>query len=1133
MKQIKRLMMFVLILVSNIGSYGMSSGNDAQKFTLKLHKVSLDSFITEIEKTSDYFFFLKDELVDEKVTITVDARDTSVEEVLERALAGTSISFHVKGRQVLLEKTNTKVEQSRAATKHKIKGVVVASDGEPIIGANIRLANDASVGTITNIDGAYELTVPNGTASLSVSYLGYNTEIVKVDNREVVNIIMQESSTEMEEVVVVGYGQQKKQGVVASVSTAKAKEISVPTRSLSHGLAGRVSGVVAMQRSGEPGYDDAEFWIRGISSFKGGTSPLVLVDGVPRAMNDIEVDEIETFSVLKDAAATAVYGAEGANGVVLITSKRGVTQRTKVTFRTEHSFSEPTRLPKFVNSADYLSLFNEALRNDGEPAQFSDETINNYRQGLDYDLYPSVDWFDTMLKKVTTNHRYSLNVRGGSDKVKYFVSGAFYNESGIFKGSPTKQYDTNIGLERYNLRSNIDVQLFKDTKLSVDMSGQYKVTNYPGTGTASIFRAMLITPPYTFPAVYSDGTVATYDQERDSNMKNPYNLLMNSGYAKEWHTAIQSAVSLDQGLDVITKGLSARTKIGFDFFNTFLSRRTYNPSRFHATGRDEDGNLIFKQVVSGEPDLKDPSVSNGTTTRKIYIEAAANYKRTFNALHDVGGMLLYMQKEDQNYGQSLPYRKQAVVGRVTYGFNDKYFLEASFGYTGSEAFASGHRFGFFPAVGAAYFVSNEGFYPEQLRKIINKLKLRASAGKTGNDNTSGERFLYRPTYNMGAGQFQQGWTESGASNILGNGITEARFAAPMLGWEEEVKQNYGFDLGLFDNRVELMVDYFRSTRDRILLQRQTVPQIGGFRDDPWQNFGKVDNQGIDLSLDLTHQIGDLTLSSKTTFTFARNKIVEMDELEPRHPWMKQTGHRIGDKNLYIAERLYTEDDFTVNTNTTGGKTYTLKSDMPQPTLGGLLGPGDIKYKDVNGDGVINNYDMVRGIGHPNTPEIVYGFGFSADYKGFYANVFFQGVGNSSVLFGGSTPEGWFPFSWGVDQSNYRQFALDRWTEDNPSQDVLMPRLHRNGTNNANNNVPSTWWLRNGGFLRFKDIQVGYSVPKTFLRKYKIESLNIYMKGYNLVVWDDIKYFDPETGNANAGNNYPLPRNYTVGLEFTF
>lgn len=1131
---IKSVFLFFLFTLASEITYASGVYSQTKNFTIQSSDKTVSQIFKEIEKNSEFIIFYRDGVIDLNRKVRVNVVNQPVDKILEQVLANTDSGFLVKDRQIVIYKKEAyeadSVPQQKKRTK--VTGVVTDSKGESIIGANVIVKGNPAIGAITDVEGRYEITLPPDDVTLLVSYLGCVTEEIKVKGRHNINVVLHEDSKEIDEVVIVGYGRQKKESVVVSMSSISPKDIVVPTRSLNNSLSGQVAGLIAVQRSGEPGYDNAEFWIRGVSTFAGGTAPLVLVDGVPRAMSDIEPDEIETFSVLKDAAATAIYGAEGANGVVLVSTKRGRIQKARISFKTEHTVSSPTRLPEFVDAADYLDLFNEALHNDGEGVQFSDELIAHYRDKDDPDLYPNTNWISELLQKRTFSHRYTLNIRGGTEKAKYFVSGAYYNESGLFKNRPNGIYDTNIGIDRFNLRSNIDMAVSSTTSVAVDLAMQYLINNYPGTGTSTIFRSMLITPSYVFPSVYSDGTVATYPQERDGEMRNPYNLLMNSGYAKEYRSGIQSKVEVNQKLDFMTKGLSARLNVSYDYDSEMIIRREYNPTRYYATGRDASRQLIYSTVVSGNPDIQDPQNTVTSATKKIYIDVSVNYKRTFGK-HDWGAMLLYMQKERQHHNVALPYRKQGIVGRVTYGYGGRYFVEGNFGYTGSETFAAGNRFGLFPAIGAAYYLSSESFYPEVVKKVVNKLKLRVSVGRTGNDNTGGSRFLYRPTFTTGAGGFTQGIGDTGGTNGIGNGIVEGRFAAPYLSWEIEDKQNYGFDLGLFDNRIDIVFDYFRSNRRDILLQRRTVPQLGGFQEDPWQNFGKVQNQGVDMSMNINQQIGKLKLSARGTFTFTRNKILEYDELPQKYDYQAVTGTRVNENTLYIADRLYTEEDFIVSTNAGGLKTYKLRPELPNPTLSGLLGPGDIKYIDVNGDGVIDSYDRVRGVGNPSIPELIYGFGLNAEYKGFYASIFFQGAGNTSVLFGGATPEGWYPFAWGVDQSNYRTFALDRWTESNPRQNVMIPRLHKNNANNANNTVPSTWWLRGGSFLRLKNIEFGYQLPKKWMDKIGFEAARIYIMGYNLTVWDNIKYFDPEAGNANAGLNYPLPRTFTLGLDFTF
>lgn len=1123
---------FILFMAISLQGFALNDVK-SKKVSLSVANAQLEEVLDILEEQADVSFFFQREQIDLNQRVSLDVKDADLLEVLSLVFNEQPITFNQVSNQLIVLKSKTENQDAPSkqdAVEMKVSGRVVDDKGEAIPGVSIAIKGTTQ-GTITDMNGRYELKVPVNSI-LVFSFIGMKPHEVRITNQTKLDVVLESSDVDIDEVIVVGFGTQRKASVVSSLSSVKPSDITVPTRNLTNSLAGQVSGLIAVQRSGEPGYDNASFWIRGVSTFAGGTNPLVLVDGVPRNMNDIEPDEIETFSVLKDAAATAVYGAQGANGVVLITTKRGKVERAKINFRTEHSISSPTRLPDFVGSVDYMNLYNEAMTNDGEAPMFSEELIDNYRNNVDPDLYPNSNWLDLMLKDHTNNHRYTLNVKGGTERARYFVSGAYYNESGLFKQNPTEQYDTSIGLNRYNLRSNIDLDVTKTTLVKVDLAGQYLENTFPGTGTSNIFRSMLITPPHIFPAYYSDGVIATYPQERDSNMRNPWNLLMHSGYAKEWRTSMQSKVGVRQKLDFVTKGLSAKVNVSFDFDSNFYSRRTFNPSRYHADGRNEDGTLIYTQVVSGQPDLSDPSTSSNNT-KHIYIEGAVNYNRTFNDMHKVGAMLLYHQRESQHANNALPFRKQGGVGRFTYGFCDRIFIETNFGYSGSETFAKGHRFGFFPSIGAAYYISNEPYYPEFLRKYISNMKLRYSYGITGNDNTGGQRFLYRGTFVTNGGGFNQGIGDNGGVNGIGNGIYENRFAAPYLSWEIETKQNIGLEMSFMNNKVNLKVDYFNSERKDILLQRRTVAQVSGFRSDPWQNYGIVENKGVDASLDGKRSFGNFTVGVRSTFTFARNKIVEYDELPQPYSWMSVTDTRVNENTVYIADRLYTEDDFIVGSNPNGTYNYTLRNNLPQPTLGGMIGPGDIKYKDINGDGIIDAYDKVRGVGNPSVPEIVYGFGVSLQYKGFYANAFFQGVANTSVRLGGATPEGWYPFSWGVDQSNYRKFALDRWTTDNPSQGVLMPRLHHNDSANANNKVPSTWWLKDGSFLRFKNLELGYNFSKKDLRFLGLEHARLYVMGYNIALWDDIKYFDPESGNANGGLNYPLSRTFTLGLDISF
>lgn len=1127
-KQVKLLRKMKAILLFLCLQIGVSFASDTylEKTLLSIHAndKSVKEVFEEIEKNTEFIIFYLDNVVDLNRKVSVNVQDGQIENILDLLFENTNNTYAIKNRQIIISKTEKSAGVQQE--KFKITGIVTDMNGESVIGAAV-IEKGTTNGASTDMEGRYEISVSDKNTTIVVSFLGYVTQEIKVNGKYNINILLYEDSQTLEDVVVVGYGQQKKSSLVSSINTISNKEIKLPTRNLTNNLAGQVAGLIAVQRSGEPGYDNAEFWIRGVSSFKGGTNPLVLVDGIPRSMNDVEPDEIETFSLLKDAAATAVYGAEGANGVILITTKRGQIAPARISVRAETSILEPTRLPKYANSYEYLKAYNEAMNNIGSPSPISDELLMNYKNNTDPQLYPSVNWYD-LLRDYTTNSRVTINARGGTERAKYFVSGAFYTESGLFESNTTEDYNSNIGLKRFNLRSNIDLNLTKTTIVNVDISGQYLTTNYPGVGTQDLFNKMSTVPSHLFPMVYEDGTISGHP-DPSSNRINPYNLLNNSGYSKEWRTQIQSKVGLEQKLDFITKGLTYKAYISFDANMKYTMNRAKTVSQYVATGRDEDGKLQFREVVSGSNTLGG-ATSGSSGDKNIYFENSLNYSNLFNDKHSFSAMLLYMQKDYQPHNQPLAFRKQGFVGRASYFYDERYSIEGNFGYTGSETFAKGHRFGFFPAVGIAWYLSNEKFYGEKAGNIMNKVKLRASVGRTGNDNTGGSRFLYRQSMNMGAGGYNVGYTDGGSNGGIGNGIIEGQFYAPNIAWEIEVKQNYGIELGFFGNKIDFQADYFFNRRKDILLQRQTVGGTTGFQVMPWQNFGIVNNQGIDASLILNHSIGEVKLSARGNFTFARNKIIEYDEIPQKYPWMNVTNTRIGDRAIYICDGFYTYDDFII-TGEGINREYELKEGVVSSGLSGDIRPGDLKYRDLNDDGIINSFDAKRGVVHPENPEIVYGFGIAAEWKDFTFNAFFQGAGNTTTILGtGSNNSALWPFLWGVSESRIRNEFLNRWQDSDPDNfNVKYPRLRPES--HAHNNAASTFWARNASFLRLKNVEISYKLP--FAKQLKMQQARIYLMGNNLAVWDNIKMWDPEMGSKNSGAAYPLPRTFTLGLDVTF
>lgn len=1115
---------FALLLLI-VGSVHAQSNR--QPITLQLNNVTIRDFFKEIESKTQFSIVYRDSLINNKKDVSVRVTNRPLDEVMRLVLTPRGLQANFSNKTIIITETVKKNGVNQPGKSRTVTGQVTdAENGEPLPGVNI-IIEGSSKGVITGENGVFSIGVGSNDV-LVFSLIGMESQKIAVADKNYVDVVMREQSEMLDEVQIVGFGQQKKGSVTSSVASVKGESLRVPVGKLSNSFAGQVAGLISIQRSGEPGYDAAEFWIRGISSFAGGTSPLVLVDGVPRSLNDIEAEEIESFTVLKDAAATAIYGAEGANGVVLITSKRGRAQKAKISYRGEASYLTPTRRPRYANSYDYLSLYNEALVNEGKDPVFSQDVLEKYRTGEDPDLYPSVDWWDVLINDHTYNTRHTLNFRGGTENARYFVSGAYFEESGYFKSNP--EYNNNTGVKRYNLRSNIDIDVTKTTLLRVDFSGQYLTQNRSYGGTQEVFDRISRIPPYLFPAVYSDGTFAQHPSF-SNNRQNPWLLLTETGYAKTYRTFIQSKIDLEQKLDFITEGLKIRGVISYDSDANFFTSRSKTPATFYATGRDADGKLIFQQIQN-EVKFGEPSESNNGE-KKIYLEAAIDYKRDFD-LHSVTGMLLTYRKNRQLHNEALSYRKEAYLGRVTYTYDNRYTVEMNFGITGSEQFAKENRYGFFPALGLAWNLYNEPYFPVSWQKTVSNLRFRGSIGKTGNDATGGARFLHFPTF-TDTSSYGWGIGSSGVTNSL-TGLTEGRFESPGLGWEIETKRNIGVDFALWNGRVDITADYFNDDRTNILLQRRTVTDMAGFRQSPWQNYGIVNNEGFDASINLKHNVGDVRLSGKGTFTFARNTIVEYDELPQLYPWLEVTGKRITQQgtgqNPLIAERLFAEDDFDITYDNENNKIYTLKPGIVgSPWLPQTL-PGDIKYKDLNGDGILDNNDRVYDPDgwHPAVPEIVYGFGFGADYKGFYINTFFQGAANVTVNLNNYSAS-FMPFHWGLIESNVRQEIVEsRWTQENPDPNAFFPRLRQ--ANMGNSNTHSTFWYRSGNFLRLKNLEIGYNLNRKTLKYLGISASRIYLSGYNLHVWDQVKMFDPELGNTAGGTRYPLSRTWTIGLEFT-
>ncbi|WP_190277593.1 SusC/RagA family TonB-linked outer membrane protein [Adhaeribacter rhizoryzae] len=1110
-------------------SFSSVAANTRQTHTVQANKASytLQEVLNRLETTQKVRFMYDPELIQHKYIAKSgsDIKKGRLEAELKVLLAPLNLGVKKAAenyfviQQLATPVTTAAPASTTDAKQITVKGKVTAKeDNSPLPGVTV-LVKGTTNGTATTTDGNYSLVVAENNATLVFSFVGYKTQEVAINNRTQVNVALEVDASSLEEVQIVAYGEQKKESVVGAISTVKVKEITTPTRNLQNALAGKVAGVIAVQRSGEPGYDDAQFWIRGVSTFGGGANPLILVDGVERPISNIEPEEIETFSILKDAAATAVYGIRGANGVILVTTRRGTKEKPSISLKVERGIVGATMLPDLVDGPTYLELYNEAqlATNPNFVTPYTPEYIEKTRSGEDPYLYPNVNWMDMMMKDWSNNQRANLNITGGGDVAKYFVSATYYDEDGIWKGDNLNTYNTNIKLKRYNFRANTDINLNKDTELSLGIGGILVTSNYPGRSAADIWGnngGIMMNTPIGYAPFYPDPTNPNKIIYGGVNgIGNPYQHLTGAGFTTEWRNNIQSDLTLRHDLSRFVKGLKLMGKFAFDGYNYHNIQRVRGSNddsgdRWALNGRDANGNLILTKFYDGVDDL--PYNRNSGGNRRIYTQANINYDRTFGN-HTIAGLVLYNQQDYQvgdaaNAINALPFRLQGLVSRVSYGFKERYFAEFNAGYNGSENFAKGHRYGFFPAYALGWIVSEEPFFKNNIN-LVDFLKFRGSFGYKGNDqlgqsNGSVRRFAYITTVGTGNG----GYTFGDANQNGFNGRGEDQWGANLT-WEREREINVGIE-ARFLRGFYLQADVFKRHRTGIFLQRNALPAIMGLQNNPWGNLGEFENQGIDATLEYRKKIGQVDVTLRGNYTFARNNLLNNDEPDWAYTYQNRKGKRLNQPFGLIADGLF-QDQEDINAS-------------PTHTFGPVR-PGDLKYKDINGDGVVNAFDEVA-IGNPSTPEIVYGFGTTLNYKGFDLSAFFQGTGNMDFMLSGN---GWFPFVQGGLRGNLNENALDRWTPENPSQDVLFPRLSFGP--NTNNYRSSTWWQRDASYLRLKTTELGYTIPKVITQRLKINTLRIYVSGFNLFTWSKFDYWDPELGNGN-GSAYPIQRNFNAGIN---
>ncbi|RAJ08265.1 TonB-linked SusC/RagA family outer membrane protein [Chitinophaga skermanii] len=1091
----------LLIAFLHVNAAGYS-----QKVSLSVRNKSLQDIFPELTRQTGISIFYKEILMKRTAPVTIHVNGASLTEVLDLCTKDQPIGYALEGGNVFIKPRSFPVAPMPIPVdtpKLSISGRVSDATGLMLPGATVMNKTSGRV-VPTNDLGRYSIGANIGD-SLQFSFIGYSSQTIAIREQLVVNVILEAKSGSVKDVVVVGFGRQKRISLIGAQSSIKAEDLKIPAANLTNAIAGRIAGVIGVQRSGEPGYDGSQIYIRGISTFTN-SSPLVLVDGVERTFNNIDPEDIASFTILKDASATAVYGVRGANGVILIETKKGKQGRPQVNVQFNQGITQFTKTPQFADGVTYLKMANEAYANTNPTADplYSAEKIQKTADGSDPDLYPNVNWMNEMFNKHGYNKRVNLNASGGSEKATYYLSAGYYNETGLYKTDELAQYNSAIKFTRYNFTSNLSLQVFKNTKVDFGASGWISEGNYPGKGTGDIWNAAYIMPPTIIPVKYSNGLIPQVRGEE----ANPYDMLTQSGYINNTNSQLWSNARVTQDLSPLLKGLSAYGMFSFDNYNYHQISRTKTVDAWFATHRDAEGNLVFEQTRVGSSYLGYNRSNSGS--RQFYSEAAINYNNSFGK-HDVTGMLLFNQSDRTdafagNFIDAIPYRYQGFAARATYGYDERYLIELNLGYNGSETFSKNARFGLFPSYGVGWVTSSEKFF-EPLKNTIQFLKFRGSYGIVGNSNIGGRRFAYISTVAT-----TTGYSFGKNTNNDYGGLDVGDYAVDVT-WERAKKANLGIELRTLKDALSITADFFLENRDGIFRQRGDLPNYAGIQRSPYGNLGAVRNKGVDATITYNKKIGDdFYFEFRGNFVWNR-AIVKQDAnaLWP-YPWQQAIGRKLGQRFGLTALGLFQSKEEIANS----------------PIQTGDIQPGDIKYKDLNGDGRINNYDE-GPIGYGSIPEIVYGFGPSFTYKGFSVGAWFKGISNVDISLNG---EGLQPFQKEGSRGNLFSNITDRWTPDGKNTDPWYPRLTYPSTSNSNY-ANSTWWIKNGAFMRLQNVELSYTfTKKRWLNKLGISNFRIYGVGYNVATFSKFDLWDVELGDGK-GAQYPLLRTYSFGIDCRF
>ena len=1013
-------------------------------------------------------------------------------------------------------------QDNSTAKQFSVAGVILDDTGEPCIGATVRVKNEPGVGTISDVDGKFAIKVKPG-ATLLFEYVGMETiqrTILKDEPSLSVKFKVAKTNA-IDEVVVTGLVSQKKVSVVGAVSTINMEELRTPGTSLVNMIGGRMPGVITMQVSGEPGQNLSNFWVRGVSTFGAGAGALVLIDGIEGRLNDIDVDDVESISVLKDAAATAVYGVRGANGVVLVTTKRGSKEKIQITARATVKLSQIKRLPEYLSSYDYARLANEARAMSGESDLYTPIQLDIIKNNLDPELYPNVNWIDQIMKKTSLQENYYASARGGGDVAQYFVSVGYRHEGAAYK-QKENQFHRPLSYDQLTYRANINMNLTKRSELYFGVDGSISNHTTPGgKNTNQVWSDVLQLNPLMFPVTYADGTLPTYGQ---SDLISPFAALNYQGYNSSDYSRNMITLKFTHRFGGILKGLVGSVQAVNDRTAGFSERRFVSPDYYRATGRTATGDLI-KTLRSKQQDMR--YSSNNDSWRKYYMEAKLDYNTSFGA-HNLGALLFYYMEDAKGseWGNgdalgiaAIAKRRQNVSGRLSWGYNSTYFVDANFGYTGSDLFPKGERFGFFPSVAVGWAPTSYKWVQKHL-PFVNFFKIRGSYGLAGNDNIANTRFPYLTIINNHAGT-TWGYT--------GQGIVEKQQGADNLKWEVAKKLNVGVDANFFNDAIKVTVDFFRDTRDHIFQDRVTLPEFAGMVTYPKSNVGRMHSFGSDGNISYFHKINkEMNFTVRANYTWSQNIVDYFEENKLAYDYQSVTGMPYGVLRGYVSEGLFKDE-------------ADIRQSPDQTAAFGVVRPGDIKYRDVNGDGVINKDDRVPLSYGNNVPRVMFGLGGEFNYKDFTVSLLFKGnTGVNYYRVGMGYDAGWIPFYNGEMGNvlkmvnNPKNRWIPSWYSGDPSTEnpnAMFPRLSY-GSNN-NNSQLSTFWKQNGSFLRFQELNFRYVFRhRKWLRAAGLSALECDFVINNLFTIDSAKYFDPEQAWFN-GAAYPIPTTYSLQMYFRF